>query len=91
MKQKPRKNNFKKVNKRLSHYTPIHWEKENDMIQCIVKFTIFGLSGFFGIGAFTNSVLNNDLLAGIAGIFGGIIAILLLFQLEKKISKKATH
>lgn len=80
-------NNLKKIDIRLPRYGIPSKEKRSDMLQCAVKFIVFGLSGFLGIGSVTSSILHDDILAVFVGVFGGVLAVLLLFTLEKRINK----
>lgn len=45
----------------------------NDTLDAIIKFFIFGISGFFGFDSFVNIVSGNILLAIGAGIIGFIL------------------
>lgn len=67
------------------------------MFGIIIRFIIFGLSGFFGTASFLGSILGDILIAIVGGIFGFIIAIVLvniivnrLTQTSNKITKSST-
>lgn len=55
-----------------------------NMIECIIKLIVFGLSGFFGISSVLGSILDDVIIATIGGICGAVTAIILVKIIEKR-------